>query len=382
MPVAEAKAQQSLYNAHPTSGEQTAHSAGMDMKILVTGGAGFIGSALVGYLLAQGDIQVINLDKLTYAGSRDNLSAYDNHPNYSFIHGDIGDAALLEMIFRQHQPQAVMHLAAESHVDNSIAAPAAFMTTNIMGTYSLLQAALHYWQTLPTASQHQFRFHHVSTDEVYGDLALSEPAATEHNAYHPSSPYAASKASADHLVRAWQRTYGLPTLISNCTNNYGPRQFPEKLIPLMLDRALNLQPLPIYGDGQQIRDWLYVDDHAAALHCILTQGTIGETYNIGGHNQHTNLELVHQLCALLDQLRPLPASAAINRYSQLITHVTDRAGHDRRYALNSTKLTHALHWHPKVNLAQGLALTLNWYLANREWVAQRQQALPAGNHPQ
>ncbi|WP_439842392.1 dTDP-glucose 4,6-dehydratase [Aeromonas taiwanensis] len=342
------------------------------MKILVTGGAGFIGSALIRYLIGHTQEQVVNLDKLTYAGNLASLAEVADHPRYAFERVDICDRPALDRLFAEHQPDAVMHLAAESHVDRSISGPAAFIETNIVGTYTLLEAARHYWQALPAPRQAAFRFHHVSTDEVYGDLphpdehgAAPLPLFTEQTPYAPSSPYSASKAASDHLVRAWQRTYDLPVLITNCSNNYGPYHFPEKLIPLVILNALEGKPLPVYGKGDQIRDWLFVEDHARALHTVLTRGAVGETYNIGGHNERRNLEVVNAICDLLDELVPTS-----DPYRTLITFVRDRPGHDRRYAIDAGKMARELGWTPQESFESGLRKTVCWYLANREWVEQ------------
>ena len=336
------------------------------MKILVTGGAGFIGSAVVRFLLDETNDEVVNLDALTYAGNLESLRDVADNPRYRFEHADICDRDAVDRIFREHRPNAILHLAAESHVDRSIDGPDAFIQTNIVGTSILLQEARRYWESLDHDARQKFRFHHVSTDEVYGDLEDSESLFLETTPYAPSSPYAASKASSDHLVRSWRRTYGLPTLITNCSNNYGPRQFPEKLIPLMILNALDGKPLPVYGDGQQIRDWLYVNDHARALYRVLKSGEVGETYNIGGHNEHTNLEVVHTICSILDDLG-LEKPKGIQAYSELITHVTDRPGHDRRYAIDASKLDSDLGWRPSETFESGLRKTAEWYLDNGEW---------------
>ncbi len=390
------------------------------MKILVTGGAGFIGSAVIRHIINNTQDSVINLDKLTYAGNLESLIEVSDNERYTFEQVDICNRAELDRVFKQHQPDAVMHLAAESHVDRSIDGPAEFIQTNIVGTYNLLEAARAYWNELDSEKKQTFRFHHISTDEVYGDLphpndeprnnvghADSEvgrasarqvslkadlqkgelPLFTEETSYAPSSPYSASKASSDHLVRAWLRTYGFPTLITNCSNNYGPYHFPEKLIPLVILNALEGKPLPIYGKGDQIRDWLYVEDHARALYKVVTEGKVGETYNIGGHNEKTNLEVVETICDILDELAPkvtnigrasarhvglktdLQATASNNAdsYKSLITHVTDRPGHDRRYAIDASKIAKELGWKPKETFESGIRKTVQWYLENQQW---------------
>lgn len=338
------------------------------MKILVTGGAGFIGSAVVRHIIRGTSDSVVNVDKLTYAGNLDSLADVSNSPRYVFEQVDICDRGALERVFAEHQPDAVMHLAAESHVDRSIDGPAAFIETNIVGTYVLLEAARSYWNGLDPIRKSAFRFHHISTDEVYGDLPHPDehagklPLFTETTAYAPSSPYSASKASSDHLVRAWRRTYGLPTIVTNCSNNYGPYHFPEKLIPLVILNALEEKPLPVYGKGDQIRDWLYVEDHARALYTVVTQGKIGETYNIGGHNEKQNLEVVQTICRILDELRPKSSS-----YLEQITFVSDRPGHDRRYAIDASKIANELGWQPEETFASGLRKTVQWYLDNSDW---------------
>ncbi|MCL7462264.1 dTDP-glucose 4,6-dehydratase [Pseudomonas sp. NW5] len=348
------------------------------MKILVTGGAGFIGSALIRHVIRHTGDSVVNLDKLTYAGNLESLAEARFSPRYAFERVDICDQVQVERVLREHQPDAVMHLAAESHVDRSISGPAAFIETNIVGTCSLLEAVRQYWQTLEGVRRQAFRFHHISTDEVYGDLD-AQGLFTEQTPYAPSSPYSASKASSDHLVRAWQRTYGLPTLVTNCSNNYGPCHFPEKLIPLMILNALEGKPLPVYGRGDQVRDWLYVEDHARALYRVLTGGKIGETYNIGGHNEKRNIEVVQVLCALLDELRPLSANPAVRdamrarglaggHYRELITYVQDRPGHDLRYAIDASKIQRELGWVPEETFESGIRKTVQWYLDNPEWV--------------
>ncbi|QGU11521.1 dTDP-glucose 4,6-dehydratase [Leclercia sp. J807] len=341
------------------------------MKILVTGGAGFIGSAVVRHIIQNTQDEVINVDKLTYAGNLESLAEVSSSPRYAFEHADICDKAAMDRIFAEHKPDAVMHLAAESHVDRSITGPAAFIETNIVGTYVLLEAARAYWLTLGEEAKKAFLFHHISTDEVYGDLphpderpASTElPLFTETTAYAPSSPYSASKASSDHLVRAWLRTYGFPTIVTNCSNNYGPYHFPEKLIPLVILNALEGKALPIYGKGDQIRDWLYVEDHARALYTVVTQGNAGETYNIGGHNEKQNLDVVHTICDLLDEIVPKEGS-----YRDQITYVTDRPGHDRRYAIDADKISQTLGWKPQETFESGIRKTVEWYLANTQWV--------------
>ncbi|OSI09552.1 dTDP-glucose 4,6-dehydratase [Neisseria zoodegmatis] len=336
------------------------------MKLLITGGAGFIGSAVIRHIINHTRDSVVNLDKLTYAGNLESLASVADNPRYVFEHADIGDRAALEWIFSTHQPDAVMHLAAESHVDRSIDGSAAFIETNIVGTYTLLEAARAYWQSMPSEKQASFRFHHISTDEVYGDLHGTDDLFTETTPYAPSSPYSASKASSDHLVRAWRRTYGLPTLITNCSNNYGPYQFPEKLIPLMILNAIGGKPLPVYGNGLQIRDWLFVEDHARALYTVITQGKVGETYNIGGHNEKTNLEVVETICTLLEELMP-QKPAGVAAYRDLITFVDDRPGHDARYAIDASKISRELGWTPQETFESGIRQTVAWYLNNRSW---------------
>jgi dTDP-glucose 4,6-dehydratase len=332
---------------------------------LVTGGAGFIGSAVVRELIRNTPHHVINVDKLTYAGNLESLTEVDGDPRYHFVQADICDSAKMHALLAEHQPDIIMHLAAESHVDRSIDGPAEFVQTNILGTYTLLEAARAYWNKLKDQDADKaagFRFHHISTDEVYGDLHGSDDLFTELTPYAPSSPYSASKASSDHLVRAWQRTFGLPTLVTNCSNNYGPYHFPEKLIPLMILNALAGKPLPVYGDGKQIRDWLYVEDHARALILVAQQGKIGDTYNIGGHNEKQNIEVVHSICDILQELVP-----AERPYRELITFVRDRPGHDVRYAIDASKIERELGWTPRETFASGLRKTVQWYLDNREW---------------
>lgn len=333
-------------------------------RVLVTGGAGFIGSAVVRQYIGETDATVINVDALTYAGNPESLGDALDHPRYRFEQVDIADRAALDRVFREHRPDAVMHLAAESHVDRSIEGPAAFVETNVTGTHNLLEAARGFWSELEGDANERFRFHHVSTDEVYGDLGPEDPAFTEDTPYAPSSPYSASKAASDHLVRAWHRTYGLPVVITNCSNNYGPCQFPEKLIPLMILNALDGKPLPVYGRGDNIRDWLYVEDHARALRHVLAHGAVGRTYNIGGRCERTNLEVVHTLCATLDELVPDEQGA----YARLIEFVSDRPGHDRRYAIDDTRLENELGWKPAESFETGLRKTVQWYLDNPGWV--------------
>lgn len=358
------------------------------MKILVTGGAGFIGSAVIRYIIDSTADSVVNLDKLTYAGNLESLLDVSGSKRYSFEQVDICDSVALQRVFREHQPDAVMHLAAESHVDRSIDGPAAFIETNIVGTYTLLEATRQYWLGLDDSRKVAFRFHHISTDEVYGELEDPEELFTETTAYAPSSPYSASKASSDHLVRAWNRTYGLPTLITNCSNNYGPYHFPEKLIPLIILNALEGKPLPVYGKGNQVRDWLYVEDHARALYKVVTEGQVGETYSIGGHNEKQNIEVVYSICDLLDESRPMQSSVGASllatnpatdggieqasrsqahSYKSLIIHVKDRPGHDLRYAIDASKIQRELDWVPVETFESGLRKTVEWYLTNLEW---------------
>ncbi len=348
--------------------------------ILVTGGAGFIGANFVLDWLAQSDETVINLDALTYAGNLQNLTSLATDQRHIFVHGDIGDSALVTSLLAQHQPRAIINFAAESHVDRSILGPEDFIQTNIVGTFRLLESVRAYWKGLNGETKQDFRFLHVSTDEVYGSLAKDEPAFSETRRYEPNSPYSASKAASDHLVRAYHHTYGLPVLTTNCSNNYGPYHFPEKLIPLMIVNALASKPLPVYGDGQQIRDWLYVKDHCSAIRRVLEAGRIGEVYNIGGCNEKTNIEIVHTVCALLDELRPLSTAhsplttphLALPTYRSLITYVADRPGHDRRYAIDASKIEHELGWRPTETFETGIRKTVQWYLDNQGWVSNVQ----------
>ena len=339
------------------------------MTILVTGGAGFIGSNFVLDWLGGSKEAVVNLDKLTYAGNLRNLSALAGNPKHLFVHGDIGDASLLASLLERHRPRAVLNFAAESHVDRSISGPAAFIETNVVGSFQLLEAVRAYWKSLVAAEQQAFRFLHVSTDEVYGSLAPGEAAFTESRRYEPNSPYSASKAASDHLVRAYHHTYGLPVLTTNCSNNYGPLHFPEKLIPLMIVNALAGKPLPVYGDGQQVRDWLYVTDHCAAIQVVLSHGRLGETYNVGGWNEKTNLQIVHAVCALLDEMHP---RADAKPYAAQINFVADRPGHDRRYAIDARKISDELGWKPAETFETGLRKTVRWYLDHSDWVQEVQ----------
>ena len=334
------------------------------MKILVTGGAGFIGSAVIRHLIKHTDHEVLNIDKLTYAGNLESLKEIDQSPKYQFKQMDICETDQITKAIEAFQPDAIMHLAAESHVDRSIDGPAAFIQTNIVGTYTLLEAARKYWMTLDSDTKQNFRFHHISTDEVYGDLEGTTDLFTETTSYAPSSPYSASKASSDHLVRAWYRTYGLPVLVTNCSNNYGPYHFPEKLIPLVILNALDAKPLPVYGNGQQIRDWLFVEDHARALYKVVTEGVVGETYNIGGHNEKQNIEVVKTICKILDELKPQSSGQS---YESLITFVKDRPGHDLRYAIDAAKIKNELGWSPTETFETGIRKTVEWYLNNLEW---------------
>jgi dTDP-glucose 4,6-dehydratase len=335
----------------------------MSKRILVTGGAGFIGSAVARHLINETEHQVLVLDKLTYAGNLDSLQPIADHPRYSFVQADILDVPKMREVFASFRPDIVMHLAAESHVDRSIDGPGEFIQTNVVGTYTLLQAALGHWQSLSGAEKDAFRFHHISTDEVFGSLG-EEGYFTEATAYDPRSPYSASKAASDHLVRAWHHTFGLPTVVSNCSNNYGPYHFPEKLIPLVILNALEGKPLPVYGDGSNVRDWLYVEDHARALALIALEGAVGESYNVGGHNEKTNLEVVQTICTILDEITP---DERISPRRNLITFVRDRPGHDQRYAIDPTKIGGELGWVPQETFETGLAKTVRWYLENRPW---------------
>jgi dTDP-glucose 4,6-dehydratase len=351
------------------------------VKILVTGGAGFIGSAVIRHIINNTDDAVLNVDKLTYAGNLESLAEVESSERYQFVQADICDTEKMAELFNQFQPNVVMHLAAESHVDRSIDGPAEFMQTNIIGTYTLLEAARHYWTALNGSGINEqdrqaFRFHHISTDEVYGDLDGPEDLFTEQTPYAPSSPYSASKASSDHLVRAWQRTFGLPVVITNCSNNYGPYHFPEKLIPLVILNALEGKPLPIYGKGDQIRDWLYVEDHARALYKVATEGKNGETYNIGGHNEKQNIEVVKAICEILEELAPIASNPSFpiphSSYLDLITYVTDRPGHDLRYAIDASKIQRELNWQPEETFETGIRKTVEWYLGNSVWAGRVQ----------
>jgi len=337
--------------------------------ILVTGGAGFIGANFVLDWLAQGDEPVVNLDKLTYAGNRESLAALEGDARHVFVQGDIGDTALVAQLLAQHRPRAVLNFAAESHVDRSIHGPGDFIATNVVGTFRLLEAVRAYWDALPTSEREAFRFLHVSTDEVYGSLAPADPAFTETHRYEPNSPYSASKAASDHLVRAWHHTYGLPVLTTNCSNNYGPFHFPEKLIPLMIVNALAGKPLPVYGDGMQVRDWLYVKDHCSAIRRVLAAGRLGETYNVGGWNEKRNIEIVRTVCALLDDMRPRAEGAS---YASQIAYVKDRPGHDRRYAIDARKIERELGWKPAETFESGIRKTVQWYLDHPQWVQRVQ----------
>lgn len=334
------------------------------MKIIITGGAGFIGSAVIRHIIQTTNHEVLNVDKLTYAGNLESLSLVDQNPRYHFSQTDICDRVELDKLFELFQPDAVMHLAAESHVDRSISGPYTFIKTNIIGTYTLLEVARKYWLQLDEKRQAEFKFHHISTDEVYGDLEGTTDLFTETTSYAPSSPYSASKASSDHLVRAWHRTYGLPTIVTNCSNNYGSYHFPEKLIPLVILNALEGKSLPIYGKGDQIRDWLFVEDHARALYKVVTEGVVGETYNIGGHNEKQNIEVVKTICKILNELKPQSNG---QQYESLITFVKDRPGHDLRYAIDATKIGNELGWKPKETFETGIRKTVEWYLNNLDW---------------
>ncbi|MGJ7488826.1 dTDP-glucose 4,6-dehydratase [Variovorax sp. ZT4R33] len=337
--------------------------------ILVTGGAGFIGANFVLDWLAQNDEPIVNLDKLTYAGNRETLASLEGDARHVFVQGDIGDSALVERLLTEYRPRAVVNFAAESHVDRSIHGPEDFVQTNVLGTFRLLESVRGHWGALPSAEKGAFRFLHVSTDEVYGSLSATDPAFTEENKYEPNSPYSASKAASDHMVRAWHHTYGLPVVTTNCSNNYGPYHFPEKLIPLMIVNALAGKPLPVYGDGMQVRDWLYVKDHCSAIRRVLQDGRLGETYNVGGWNEKPNIEIVNTVCALLDELRPRTDGKS---YREQISYVTDRPGHDRRYAIDARKLERELGWKPAETFDTGIRKTVEWYLANGEWVANVQ----------
>ena len=341
--------------------------------ILVTGGAGFIGANfVVDWLAAEPHETVLNLDALTYAGNQENLASIAQHPGHRFVHGNINDAALVTSLLNEYRPRAIVHFAAESHVDRSIHGPADFINTNVVGTFNLLECARDHWDKLPARQKSDFRFLHVSTDEVYGSLGPNDPAFTECHPYRPNSPYSASKASSDHLVRAWHHTYGLPVLTTNCSNNYGPFQFPEKLIPLIIANALAGKPLPIYGDGLNVRDWLYVGDHCSAVRAVLAKGVPGQVYNIGGWNEMTNIDIVNTICGILDQRSPATAAAAGGQHANLITFVSDRPGHDRRYAINANKIASELGWRPSETFATGIEKTVAWYLDHPDWVKRVQ----------
>ncbi|GEC66595.1 dTDP-glucose 4,6-dehydratase [Raoultella terrigena] len=347
------------------------------MKILITGGAGFIGSAVARYIINETDNEIIIVDALTYAGNLESLHTISNNSRFHFENINICDRISLDRVFSEYKPNAVMHLAAESHVDRSIDGPSAFIETNILGTYTLLESTREYWNNLDSVAKKDFRFHHISTDEVFGDLHGSNDLFTETTPYAPSSPYSASKASSDHLVRAWLRTYGMPTMITNCSNNYGPYHFPEKLIPLIILNALDGKPLPVYGNGGQIRDWLYVDDHARALYTVVTNGQVGETYNIGGHNERKNIDVVTTICNLLEELVPTKPDG-VAKYSDLITYVVDRPGHDMRYAIDASKIETELGWKPQETFESGIRKTVQWYLSNVDWWSRVKDGSYAG----